>query len=204
MHGVCLEMKSFRSKPTGWRYESQKHSLAAKGVKTRYRASVAESMWAIGGSEGGTSVREEEKRDALSAFMAPPEDFAKSSYGSPSFMAKKEVMRRRYNVTTKQTADFLKGMFDDGRPKVADFAENRKQEDVVMANQRVMEKIRLAEDNNEITSDNANRFLRDDFTTASKDYLDNPHMDRSHYDGEVDRLLERHMSRHGKSAKMFG
>jgi hypothetical protein len=30
--------KSYRSKPTGWRYESTRHSLAAKGVKTRYAA----------------------------------------------------------------------------------------------------------------------------------------------------------------------
>ena len=31
-------MRSFRSKPTGWRYESHRHSLAAKGIKTRYFA----------------------------------------------------------------------------------------------------------------------------------------------------------------------
>ena len=29
---------SFRSKPVGWRYESARHSLAAKGIKTRYMA----------------------------------------------------------------------------------------------------------------------------------------------------------------------
>lgn len=31
-------MNSFRSKPVGWRYESQRHSLAAKGFSTRYRS----------------------------------------------------------------------------------------------------------------------------------------------------------------------
>ena len=31
-------MKSFRSKPVGWRGESHRHYLAAKGIKTRYDA----------------------------------------------------------------------------------------------------------------------------------------------------------------------
>ena len=31
-------MRSFRSKPVGWRYESHRHYLAAKGIKTRYNA----------------------------------------------------------------------------------------------------------------------------------------------------------------------
>jgi len=33
-------MRSFRSKPVGWRYESARHSLAAKGIRTRYCADV--------------------------------------------------------------------------------------------------------------------------------------------------------------------
>ena len=31
-------MNSFRSKPVGWRYESTRHYLAARGIKTRYNA----------------------------------------------------------------------------------------------------------------------------------------------------------------------
>jgi len=33
-------MRSFRSKPVGWRGDSYRHYLAAKGVKTRYNASI--------------------------------------------------------------------------------------------------------------------------------------------------------------------
>jgi hypothetical protein len=33
-------MTSFRSKPIGWRYESHRHSLAAKGIKTKYMAGL--------------------------------------------------------------------------------------------------------------------------------------------------------------------
>ena len=33
-------MRSFRSKPVGWRGESYRHYLAAKGVRTRYNASI--------------------------------------------------------------------------------------------------------------------------------------------------------------------
>jgi hypothetical protein len=32
-------MNSFRSKPLGWRYESQRHFLAAKGIKTKQMSS---------------------------------------------------------------------------------------------------------------------------------------------------------------------
>jgi len=31
-------MRSFRSKPVGWRYESNRHALSAKGIKSRYMA----------------------------------------------------------------------------------------------------------------------------------------------------------------------
>jgi len=31
-----MKMTSFRAKPVGWRGESHRHYLAAKGVKTRY------------------------------------------------------------------------------------------------------------------------------------------------------------------------
>ncbi len=31
-------MRSFRAKPIGWQHESYRHSLAAKGVRTRYNA----------------------------------------------------------------------------------------------------------------------------------------------------------------------
>ena len=34
-------MRSFRSKPVGWRYESHKHSLAAKGIRSKYFADSA-------------------------------------------------------------------------------------------------------------------------------------------------------------------
>jgi hypothetical protein len=30
-----MKMSSFRSKPVGWRYESHRHYLASKGVKTK-------------------------------------------------------------------------------------------------------------------------------------------------------------------------
>jgi hypothetical protein len=31
------EMNSFRSKPLGWRYESQRHSLAARGISSKMK-----------------------------------------------------------------------------------------------------------------------------------------------------------------------
>jgi hypothetical protein len=34
-------MRSFRSKPVGWRYESHKHALAAKGIRSKYFADSA-------------------------------------------------------------------------------------------------------------------------------------------------------------------
>jgi len=40
-------MKSFRSKPVGWRGESHRHYLAAKGIKTRYDASKMDT-WLLG------------------------------------------------------------------------------------------------------------------------------------------------------------
>ena len=46
-----MKMTSFRAKPVGWRGESHRHYLAAKGVKTRYDArkvhiSIERYVWA--------------------------------------------------------------------------------------------------------------------------------------------------------------
>jgi hypothetical protein len=134
-------MRSFRSKPVGWRQESYRHYLAAKGVKTRY-----------------------------------------------------------YKGKIKAIASFL---LDDGRAKTADFEQDLKSSAVGEMRDEVTVKLNEAERQGKISFENSRRFMNDDFTTETKDFLDDK-IGRGQYQDNVRRRLGRHLTQFGSELNIFG
>lgn len=127
-------MRSFRAKPVGWKGESHRHYLAAKGIKSRYDAGK-----------------------------------------------------------TKAVAKFL---FGDGKPETENFDSSMKMVAVDNLRNEVVGRLNKAEEDGEITFENSRRFMNDDFTTETKDFLDNT-VDKDTYVANVKRKLGGHLKTYG-------
>lgn len=75
-------------KPIGWRYESHRHALAARGVKTRYMALKDNLDWFkdLDKEERVVQAYSQDvdvlaaKQDAFNAYASSPEQFERSSF----------------------------------------------------------------------------------------------------------------------------
>jgi hypothetical protein len=133
-----------RYKPAGWRYESHRHYLAAKGISSK----------------------------------------------------------RYYAMDYKGAAQKIHWLFDDGRPKTEDFAQQMKMQQVETLKSEVMGKLQKAQETGEITTDNAQRFMNGDFTDETKDFLHRDTESYTQYRGDVMHKLDWHLSTYSAKPKM--
>ena len=142
-----LQMRSFRSKPSGWQYESHRHYLAAKGISTKH------------------------------TYRADKFDY-------------------------KRASDGLKSLFSDGRPETEDYGKSMKMQQVDNLRNEVVAKLHKAQEDGDITPDNAQRFMNDDFTNETKDFLHRDTESYQEYRDDVNRKLEWHLSTYSRKPKM--
>jgi hypothetical protein len=138
-------MISRYKRPAGWRGESHRHYLAARGVRTN----------------------------------------------------------RYYAIDAKRMAAGIKSFFSDGRPDTEDYGKRMDAETIEQQRSEVVRKLQQAEDTGKITHDNAKRFMDDQFTSETKDFL-NGTIDRRTYLENVKRKLDSHMGTNSKSLSLFG
>lgn len=100
----------------------------------------------------------------------------------------------------KAVANFL---MDDGRADTEDFEQDLKMSAVNDMRDEVSTKLGEAERAGNISFENSRRFMNDDFTTETKDFLDDK-IRRNIYQDNVRRRLGRHLTQFGTSLNIFG
>jgi hypothetical protein len=107
---------SFRSKPIGWRYESARHSLAAKGIRTRYdsvkveKGSVGRRLREVGRELSG--VRKELQKKEETIFYLGDSPYVEEGDEEKMAQLEKDVAALKYRE------DELKREWDAERAKV--------------------------------------------------------------------------------------
>jgi hypothetical protein len=219
-----------RSKRSGWYFESTRHSLAAKGLSTyktrrrsKLKSSIANRPWEFkeywakkkrhhGAGEGGyLAKRENEYIRGGRADGRPDADFdatqlrrgIKHEMEHNTHLDKMESKRYLASIDYDKAAKSIHWAFDDGRPKTEDFAESMRRAEVERMRLESMAELQKAEHAGNITFDNAQRFMADDFTHETKDFL-NGTTDRQTYEANVKRKLHKHKSMHSTKASFFG
>lgn len=119
-------------RPSGWRHDSYRHYLAAKGVRT-------------------APMRYNSAKESFAQFL-------EESFADPG-----ESEQKRYRLS------------------VIDMKRNE-----------VMAKLGEYERDGKISGNDAEKFMREDFTELSKRYEEGS-LSKERYSGEVDRLLKRHV-----------
>lgn len=120
------------------------------------------------------------------------------------YLAAKGIPTKRYYaIDAKRMAAGMKSFFSDGRPDTEDYGKRMDQETVEQTRMDVVRKLEAAEDKGKITHDNAKRFMTDQFTDQTKDFLQGT-IDRRTYLENVKRKLDSHMGINSTSLSLFG
>ena len=105
-----------------------------------------------------------------------------------------------YKGKIKAVANFL---MDDGRAKTEDFEQDLKMSAVNDMREEVTQKLNRAEQQGQISFENSRRFMNEDFTTETKDFLDDK-IRREIYQDNIRRRLGRHLTQFGSQLNIFG
>ena len=118
-------MRSFRSKPVGWRYESNRHSLAAKGVSTRYFAKDAKAKYGdftlASNSEyerGQDAIRELGKyeKNKNDVKYSGGKDRTTLAKGRPTLTAEESLVRKStYEIMARRPINQALSLVEAGR-----------------------------------------------------------------------------------------
>jgi hypothetical protein len=113
---------------------------------------------------------------------------------------KKTYCADKFNY--KAAADGLRSLFHDGRPDTEDYGKAMKMQQVDNLRNEVVGKLNEAQESGEITTDNAQRFMNNDFTDETKDFLHRDTESYTQYHDDVMRKLDWHLSTYSTKPRM--
>lgn len=187
-----------RYKPAGWRYESHKHSLAAKGIVTKYQANKLSMTEFINDAKGAKKEENTGKCPVCKRYSA-----LKGKYCAECHAKVHGGEGDKYY----SMKDFV-GDADQDKPA---FLSNHKLQgeghmlrhrDIDSERQRAIIRLDKAMQEGNMTGVSREDFLKDDFKSTAQEYL-NGHITKEQFHDEINRELEWHVKIHRKSLSPF-
>ena len=214
-----------RYKPLGWRYESHRHYLAAKGIKTRYDA---KKYMALSGNEDRPIPIDPERLEFLINSGYDNQEIAVFFNSTPDKVVKakmehglggynKESAEEESDSPADQKYMALKDMFksngsdnqpmEDERPfykehKLKSEGMNLRMHDIGKMHDKVMNQLDEAVQKGELDPHKREEFFTGDFKRAKEDYL-NKTYNTSQFNDEVERSLTYFLKVNGKNLHVF-
>ena len=201
-----------RYKPLGWRNESHRHYLAAKGIKTRYDA---KKYMALSGNEGRLIPIDPERLEFLRDSGYSNQDIA-VFFGVPVEAVIEAKMK--YDNAEHHNYMALKDMFksngsdnqpmEDERPfyqehKLKSEGMNLRMHDIGKKHDEIMQKMEEEVKKGNLDPHKREEFFTGDFKKAKEDYL-NKTYNATQFHDEVDRSFTYFMKINDKNLRVFG
>lgn len=207
-------------KPHGWRWESIRHGLAARGIPTSRRrphpkSSVHEFL--LGGRADGKPDRafdplwlkkgeQHELEHTTDRKIA--REIAKDHLAEdPKYYQKLDKMESgRYNMTkerAEQIAGTLKSVFSDGLPESRDYDEYLRKRDTDVKRNDVVGKLDAAVAAGKITSGERKDVLENTYAPLEREHLGKI-TTTDQFNDEVDRKVDGFISSHDRTKGLFG
>jgi hypothetical protein len=213
-----------RQKPRGWQWESTRHGLAARGIKTSRRVShptrpMREFLY--GGRADGMPDRafdplwlkkgemhelEHTKDHKIAREIARDHLAEDPKYYEKLDRMEKGACDKRYNMTkerAEEIAGTLKGVFSDGLPESKDYEEYLRKRDVDSMRNDVVGKLDGAVSEGKITARDRQDFLEGTFAPLEREHLGKITTSEQ-FTSEVERKVDGFISSHDRTKGLFG